>query len=146
MTGPSFARQSHLSEKEEVEGDHPGKIADYLRRRLLRADQTGVLQTFRAQGVQSPRSPFWRSKRPAQLGGTEANGSCHDVVVTTDGVPLPQEMPQNKGFGLESTFRTVILLLMGRPAPVRHRPGWSSQMIHRTTDFTESRCCLQNSR
>jgi hypothetical protein len=106
---------------------------------------TGVLQTFRPQGVQRPRSPFWRSKRPAQLGGTEANGSCHDVVVATDGVPLPQEMPQNKGFGLRSTFRTVILLLMGRPAPDRHRPGWSSQMIHRTTDSTQSRCCLQKS-
>ena len=81
---------------------------------------TGVLQTFRAQGVQSPRSPLWQSKRPAQLGGSEANGSCHHVVVATDGVPLPQEMPQNKGFGLKSTFRTVILLLMGCPILVRH--------------------------
>src|SRR5271157_33162 len=45
---------------------------------------TGVLHSFRAQGVQAPRSPFWRSKRPAQLGGIEASGSCHNIVVTTD--------------------------------------------------------------
>ena len=46
--------------------------------------KTGVLHSFRAQGVQAPRSPFWRSKRPAQLGGIEASGSCHNIVVTTD--------------------------------------------------------------
>src|SRR5271166_5664408 len=46
--------------------------------------RTGVLHSFRAQGVHAPRSPSWRSKRPAQLGGIEASGSCHNVVVTTD--------------------------------------------------------------
>lgn len=106
---------------------------------------TGVLQTFWRQGVQGPRSPIWQSKRPAQLGDTKANGSCHDVVVATNGVPLPQEMPQNKGFGLTSTFMTILILLMGCPVLVRHRPGWSSQLIHRAMDFTQSQRCLQNS-
>ena len=46
--------------------------------------ETGVLHSFRAQGVQAPRSPFWRSKRPAKLGGIEASESCHNIVVTTD--------------------------------------------------------------
>ncbi len=32
---------------------------------------TGVLQTYRTQGVQSPRSPVWRSKCPAQPGGIQ---------------------------------------------------------------------------
>ena len=53
--------------------------------------------------------PFWRSKRPAHIEGIDACGSCHNVVVTTDGVPFPQEMPKNKRFGLASTFWTVIL-------------------------------------
>src|SRR5208337_3227998 len=44
----------------------------------------GVLHSSRAQDIQAPRSLYWRSKRPAQLGGTEASGSCHNVVVTTD--------------------------------------------------------------
>src|SRR5512143_503349 len=92
-------------------------------RRSLPTRGTGVLQSFRTQGIQSPRPPFWRSKRPAQLGGTEASGSCHDVVVTTDGVPFPRERPQNTGFGLKSTFRTVILLLMGRPPPCSASTG-----------------------
>ncbi len=34
-----------------------------------------------------------------------------------DGVPFPREMPQDKGFGLTSTFQTVVLLWMGRPSP-----------------------------
>ena len=46
--------------------------------------RTGVLHFFRGQRVQSPRSPFWRSDCPAQLGGSEAIGSCHDVLVNTD--------------------------------------------------------------
>src|SRR5208337_5056926 len=33
---------------------------------------TGVLHSFRAQGTQGPRSLYWRSKYPAQLGGIEA--------------------------------------------------------------------------
>jgi len=45
---------------------------------------SGVLHSFRAQGTQGPRSLYWRSKYPAQLGGIEASGSCHNVVVTTD--------------------------------------------------------------
>lgn len=43
-----------------------------------------------------------------------------------DGAPFSREMPQNKEFGLKSTTRTVILLLMDRPSPCQHRPGWSS--------------------
>ena len=42
----------------------------------------------------------------------------------------------NKEFGLTSTFQMVILLWMDRPSLVRHRPGWSSILVHRTPHFT----------
>ena len=107
--------------------------------------QTGVLQTYRPQPRKSPRSPIWRSKCPAQLGGPEANGSCHDVVVATDGVPLPREMPQNTRFGLKSTFRVVVLLLMGCPTPCSASAGVVLASDPPHPQFSHSRRSLQNS-
>ena len=40
--------------------------------------------SFSYAGIQAPRSLYWRSKSPAQFGGIEASGSCHNGVVTTD--------------------------------------------------------------
>ena len=50
--------------------------------------------------------------------------SCHDVIDTTTG--CSREMPRDKGVGLASTFRNIVMMLMDCPSPCPASTGWSS--------------------